>query len=132
VAQIPVAVGLLLCEQVIIQEGTRNCTPVNCFSERFVRRVPTEPMSFELLAYLTDGMGEIRLDLVLERLDTLEEILRHSRTVRFRGPLDEMRFRVAFRNRSFPVAGGYQFQLRAGGELIAQKRFIIVHVGTQT
>jgi hypothetical protein len=87
-------------------------------------------MSFEVLAYLTNGMGEIRLDLVLERLDTLEEILTDSRTVRFGGPLDELRFRVHSRNRSLPVAGGYQFQLRAGGEVIAQKRFIIVLAGT--
>jgi hypothetical protein len=38
--QRPVAVGLLLCEQVIIEEGTRNVTPVNCFSPRAVERFP--------------------------------------------------------------------------------------------
>ena len=33
-SQRPVAIGLLLCEQLIIEEGTKNVTPVNCFTQR--------------------------------------------------------------------------------------------------
>lgn len=32
--QRPVVVGLVLCEQVIIEEGTRNVTLINCFNKR--------------------------------------------------------------------------------------------------
>lgn len=30
----PIAIGLVLCEQIIVEEGTKNVTPVNCFSVR--------------------------------------------------------------------------------------------------
>lgn len=32
--QKPAAIGLFLCEQVIVEEKTRNVTPVNCFTRR--------------------------------------------------------------------------------------------------
>ena len=131
-AQRPVAVSLLLCEQVIIEAGTRNVTPVNCFSQHFVKRVPPEPMSFVLLAYLTDGIGEIKLEVVIEQLDTLEEIHRRALTVRFGNPLEEMRCQFQFRNFLFPVVGGYQIQLQVADEMIAQKRMLIVPVGEKS
>lgn len=54
----PIAVGLFLCEQVIVEERTRNVTPVNCFTQRAVKAFPGS-FSFVLFAVLTDGLGEI-------------------------------------------------------------------------
>ena len=56
--QKPVAIGMLTCEQVIIEEKTRNVTPVNCFSERTVTRFPSETFPFIVFAPLTDGAGK--------------------------------------------------------------------------
>ncbi len=73
--QRPVAIGLLLCEQVIIEERTRNVTPVNCFTHRVLRRFPSEPFPFTVFAVLTDGRGKMPLDIVVERLDDLERFI---------------------------------------------------------
>ena len=47
-SQRPAAIGLLVCEQVIIEEGTQNVTPVNSFRNRLympnmnpISRAPT-------------------------------------------------------------------------------------------
>lgn len=72
--QRPVAVGLLLCEQAIIEENTGNLTPVNCFSIRPADNVPGVGLPFTVVAFLTDGIGKVSLRIAIDRLDTLEEI----------------------------------------------------------
>ena len=59
--QRPLAIGLLLCEQIIIEEKTRNVTLVNCFTLRTVEQIPYA-LSFVAYAVLTDGAGEIPLE----------------------------------------------------------------------
>ncbi len=44
--QRPIAISLLVCEQVIIEEGTRNFTPVNCVSRYTVKEIPSIPFPF--------------------------------------------------------------------------------------
>jgi uncharacterized protein DUF6941 len=124
VIQRPVAVGLLACETVIVDEQTRMVTPVNCFSRRGFVAFPSEPVSFVVLATLTDGIGEGTLELLIERLDgeAPEEVYQVLQTCRFPGPLNEVRCTVRIRGLSFPAPCHYQVSLLVDGELIAQRR----------
>jgi hypothetical protein len=128
-AKRPVAVGLFACEQVVFENRTMNCTPVNCFLRRAVERVPSEPISFVVLASLIDGAGKIKLELVIERLDSLEEVYRRSATGQFRDPLEEYRCVFRVRDCVFPIHGAYQIRLLAAGELIAQRQLNIIPRG---
>src|SRR5262245_47935958 len=119
-SQRPLVLGLLLCEQVIIEERTRNVTPVNCFSRRTVEQFPADPFPFTAFAILRDGQGEIELRVTVERLDTLDEIYRRVLRVRFTDPLQEVRCLFRIRDCPFPAAGHYQVGLLADGEPIAQ------------
>jgi hypothetical protein len=125
-SQVPIAVGLLLGEQVIVEEKTRNVTPVNCFARRVVSRMLSEPFAFSAFTVLVDGMCEIRLVLKIERLDTLEVIYQHSLTHRFADPLQEVRCLFRIRDCSFPAPGAYQVALLADGELVAQRKLSII------
>jgi hypothetical protein len=125
-AQRPIAVGLSLCEQVVIEEKTRNVTLVNCFTERVAEEFPADNLPFVAFALLTDGNGEMPLAVVIERLDTFEEIHRISVTVRFPNPLQTMRCTIRVRTCPFPVPGHYQVSLVADGETIAQRKMEIV------
>jgi hypothetical protein len=124
-AQRPVAIGLLLCEQVIVEEKTRNVTPVNCFTHRIATRFPSEVFPFVVFALLTDGMGDIPLEVRISRLDTLDEIFRRSVSFKFTNPLSEVRCIVRIRDCSFPVSGHYQIMLLADNEMVSQRKLLV-------
>jgi hypothetical protein len=124
--QPPIAIGLSLCEQVVIEEKTRNLTLVNCFNHRRVSRFPSEEISFIVLALLTDGLGDMTIDLVIYRSDTMEEVFRRSNQVQLASPLNEYRLRVGVEKCSFPTAGSYHVSLLADNELIAQRRLKVL------
>ena len=59
--QRPSAVRLTLCQVVIVEEQTRNVTPVNGFSRLAVEKLPSDPHEFIVFAILTDGLGPMTL-----------------------------------------------------------------------
>jgi hypothetical protein len=124
--QRPIALGLALCEQVIVEQKTGNITLVNCFTERNAEQFPSDPIPFVTFAWLTNGAGRVRLEIVIERLDTFEEVQRVSFSGRFTSPLQTMRRTVRIRSCSFPVAGQYQVSLLAENELLAQRKLILL------
>lgn len=125
-AQKPVAIGMLLCDQVIVEEGTRNVTLVNCFTQKPVRRLPSDPFSFIVFSILTDGLGEFQLSVVIQRLDDLEEVYVRSIVVRFTSPLQEARCMLQCSDCSLPVFGGYQVTLLADDEPLARRKLYII------
>jgi hypothetical protein len=126
-SQRPAAVGMMACEHVIIEETTRNMTPVNCFNHRTARDFPSEGLTFVVFAVLNDGRGEIALDLKIQRLDTLEVIYQRSVSALFTDQLQEIRCIFRVRDLSFPVSGAYQVSLFAGDEIIAQRKIRVTN-----
>jgi hypothetical protein len=120
-AKLPTAIGLSLCEQVIIEEKTHNVTLVNCFLYRILDHFPSRT-PFIVFAHLTGGFGEVPLDVVVEGLDELDEIYRISLTARFADPLETFRCTVRVRDCEFPEPGQYVVSLRAGGEIVAERK----------
>lgn len=120
----PVAIALTLCEQVVVDDRSRNLTMVNAFNARKASRFP-ERITFFVVAYLTDGLGTIPLEVVVERLDSLEEVFRLERTVQFTNPLLEARCIFRVRDCPLPVAGSYQISLLADRELVAHRRMLL-------
>jgi hypothetical protein len=119
-SQIPTARGLLLCDQAIVEDGTRRLTLVNCFTRKQVRRDPPEAVSFAIVAFLNGGQGEIKLELVFERLDTGAELYRWETRGHFPDPLREFRLLVRMNGFVFPTLGTYDVVLFADREPIAQ------------
>jgi len=122
----PIAIGMVLCDQVIVEEGTHNVTPVNCFNHRELDVLPGESTFFAVV-WLADGEGELATQIVVQRLDTLDEVYRYARTFRFTNRLQESRCVAKIRDCKFPVAGYYQVSLIIEGDLIAHRKFR-VHV----
>lgn len=124
-SQIPTVIGLLLCEQVVIEERTHNVTLVNCFTRFNVAMFPSERQRFAVFAALTDRLGDIELKLTVQRLTTQEEIYHALRTLRFVDRLQEVRFLFRVTDCSFPAAGPYDVILLADGSELARHR---IHV----
>jgi hypothetical protein len=121
----PVALGMFLCEQVIVDVKTNNATPVNCFNSRRLEEFPGR-IDFSALAYLTDGMGEMPLEIIVERLDTLDEVFRLNETVKFTNPLQEMRCMLRLRQCTFRVPGPYQVSLIVDRNVVALRKFVVL------
>ena len=113
--------ALILCQQVIVEEGTKNVTLVNTFSRLKQKVFPTPPLSMLVYATLTDGLGAVPFSLVLSRLDSLENLKRWSITLHLTNPLLEYRLRWRLSAVQFPEPGRYGFALFADGDEIAQR-----------
>src|SRR5438445_463935 len=110
--QRPNAVGLILCHWVIVEENTRNVTLANSCQRLELSEFPSRPDPFAVYTILTDGLGQITLELVVSRNDTLEEIYTKSFTTDFKDPLRQLRLWWHVRACTFKVPGRYQFGLQ--------------------
>jgi hypothetical protein len=117
--QRPNAIGLFLCEQVVIENKTHNATLVNSLSRLRVRSLPSPPQRLVVYGVLTDGLGEVTMSLVVTRLDDLEDIYKFNWQMRFRDPLQDTRLILRMPELVFPDAIRYQFTLAAANEPIA-------------
>lgn len=122
---LPTVIGLLVCEQAIFERRTDNLSLINCFTQKNIGVFPSPPQRFVLVAFLTGGVGDVPLEVVLRRLDTLDEVTRYRVVVQFVDRVREMRFVLRITNCSFPVAGGYEFSLMVSGHTLEQHRFQI-------
>ena len=125
-SQRPVVVGLLVCEQAVIEANSNNVSLINCFTRLKVERFPSEPRRFTVFAALIDGFGNIALDVVIYRLDTREEIYHQSRMALFQDRLQEVRFLFRVTQCAFPVSGKYEIVLQADGQALANHLISVV------
>lgn len=74
--QRPNAVGLTLCRMVVVEEKTRNVTLVNSFQRLEFASFPAAAEPFCVYTVLTDGLGEIVLELVVSPARRLRRFTR--------------------------------------------------------
>ena len=125
----PIALGLTLCEKVIVEEGTKNVTLVNTFTTMFVDEFPSPAQRFAVYAALTNGLGDATIELVLTHLETDNEIHARRMPLRFSDKLAEVRILYRMSEISFPEPGKYQFSLLVDGDWIAQRQFQLQEKG---
>lgn len=125
-SQRPLAVALLLCEQVIVDEKTKRITPVNCISRWIIEGPLSEQQSFHAVAVLTSGHGSMSAALTIDRLDSGETVFRREFTAHFTDPLEQYRCMLRLRRVVFPLGGVYQASLFMDGESVASTRFSVL------
>jgi hypothetical protein len=118
----PVALGLTLCDYVIVEERTRKVSCIGSFTGVKVASFPAIPPVFCVFAPLTGGAGEAALELVVTRLDTDQEVYMVRQKVHFPDRLTEVCVLFRIRDCSFPAAGWYEFALLVDSEWIARRR----------
>lgn len=128
----PIAFGLTVCEKVIVEEGTRRLTLVNCFTKLVVERFPSPPQSFLVFAALTDGQGDATIQIAIEHADTMEEVYRQDRQAHFEDRLLETQFLFAVTNCVFAAPGRYYVVLRVDGGWAAHRRLRVVSPEVQS
>jgi hypothetical protein len=122
----PIALGMTICEKVIVEERTKNVTLVSCFTRLIVESFPSPPQRFTLFGVFKDGLGYGTMEVVGTRLDTDERIYSRKMPIHFPDRLMEVRFVYRVTECSFPEAGNYQFTLLVDGEWLAQHELHVV------
>jgi hypothetical protein len=118
----PTALALLLCEQVIVDQHSRNPSPINIFTGLAVEQFPSDPQRFSVFAALTDSQGDGRLELRAIRLDTGDQFYGQQHPVHFPNRATVVNVNIRVRGVRFPVAGVYEFLLLIDGSLVAQRK----------
>ncbi len=65
----PFALGLILCDYAILEEGTAKVSLIGTFTKRNVKAFPSETTPFFVFAALTAGFGDATITLTLTRLN---------------------------------------------------------------
>lgn len=119
---LPVALGLTLCDAVIIEQGTNKASLIGTFSTFRAGQFPFTPLPFCVFAPLTDAQGDADVSLTIERLESNERIEEASQRVRFPGRFAEVRVLFRLATCTFPQSGTYLFTLLVDGEWVAHRR----------
>jgi uncharacterized protein DUF6941 len=124
----PVAVGLMLCDQVIVDKDTNKPCLIGVFTALAVQDFK-EPQRFSAFATLTNGRGQVPVELVGFRLDNGEQMYKQTYSVFFPDPLKVVNLNIRVRSIVFPAPGWYDLITRVRGELIAQRRIHVYALG---
>ena len=128
----PVAVGLTLCDYVLVEERTRKVSLIGSFTGIGVLSFPAVVPPFSVFAVLTDGLGNGTIELGVSRLDTNEQVANYRTPVHFPDKLAEVFFHIRLHQCSFPAPGHYQFTLLADGQWLAQRRIRVYTRGDES
>ena len=122
---VPVAVGLAVCERVIVEEGTRNVSLISTFSRLRVTEFPAHPLPFCVFATLLDGDGNAAVSLEIAHAETGEAVYAVEQPVSFPNRLTEVRVLFRVNRCQFPSPGTYQLSLFVDGDWVAQRRLSV-------
>jgi hypothetical protein len=132
----PVAIGLLLCDRVIVDKDTNSPSAIGIFTGLAVERFPSEPQRFSVLAVLTDAQGDGRGRLAVYRLDQhwlrQEEIYVTEHAIRFPDRFAVVNFNLRVRTIRFPASGSYELVLFVDADEVAHRRVRIYQAPPET
>lgn len=128
---VPLSSGLILCDNVIIEERTRNASLINIFTARRVDAVPDVLNPFYAFAMVTSGHGECDLDFKITFLEDELEVCSIRGKQAFPGPLTAVRLVLKIERCRVPDFGIYQAALFFDGEWVAERNFRILPKGSR-
>src|SRR4051812_33155997 len=111
----PIALGLTICERVIVEQGTRSLSLIGTFDELSGTSFPLVPPPFYAYAVLTGGQGDAELELIISDVETDDETSRIPSNVSFPDRFAEVHIIFRLPDCSFPRPGSYLFTLLVDG-----------------
>lgn len=122
----PQARSLLLCDYLVVEEGTRNVSLINCFTRKAFEQFPTPPITICAYSPLSGGFGEFHIRLRIAHLRSLQWEYENSQKMMFLDRLSEVRYSRRLQGIRFPEPGSYSFSLLIEEEMIADTRIEIL------
>src|SRR5436190_23692934 len=101
----PTAIGLTLCDYVIVEERTKKVSVIGSFTGLKVAGLPAAPQPFSVFASLIDGEGDESVELSVTEVSSDKEIDVLRRPIHFSDRLAEMQVRFRLNECVFPAPG---------------------------
>ena len=122
----PSAIGLTICDQILIEEGTRRISLIGVSGAIRLSDFPAVAPPFGVFSVLTGGRGDGTLALTITQVETDEEIYRWQHAIRFADRLANVHVVFRIRGCRFPAPGLYLVTLLVDSEWVAQRRIRII------
>ena len=121
----PVPIAFLLCERVIIEEGTRKKTIIGVWNNINAPTLPFTQRPVCLYARLIDGEGRYALKMVLIQVETQEKMLTIEGEITAESRHNPIDFASPIFGLTIPAAGEYEFSLWMNDRYIHRVRFYV-------
>jgi hypothetical protein len=118
----PIALGLILCDYVIVEKETENLSFIGSFNTIQSADFPFIPLPFCAIAILTGGQGEATATLTVTELHTDEEVYSLHQNLNFPDRFTELRVLFHVTMCQFDAPGVYVFTLQVDGDWVAHRR----------
>jgi hypothetical protein len=123
----PLALALVIADAIWIDPGSGKKTILGTFSAIYGREFPLTLNVLGVYASLTDARGKATLGLRLVDVDELRDpVWQQDFPVEFVDPISVMEVAVNTPDVVFPESGEYRLQLLIDGELIIERRIIVM------
>jgi hypothetical protein len=126
----PIALGLSLCDYVIVEEGTKKVSLIGTFTGIVVDHFPAVPQLFSVFSALIDGLGNATMKIAITNQETSEEIYARERQIHFPSRLTEVFIHYRIGQCRFASPGLYQATLFVDNDWVAQRQFRVYSSGT--
>ena len=107
----PRSLGLVLCERIIVEEGTGQPSLISVFSGLEAATFPTQPVRFSAYFVLTGGTGSGRIEMRVFQIATGDQIYVRRGRITFPDRTDIVNSFFRIRSIRFPSPGFYVFQI---------------------
>jgi hypothetical protein len=122
----PVAIGLLLCDRIIVDKDTNSPSAIGIFTGLAVEYFPSDPQRISVFAVLTNTQGNGRAKLAVHGLDDhwlrQEEIYSTNHPIQFPDRFAVLNFHLRVRTIRFPSAGMYEVVMYVDSDEVAHRR----------
>ena len=123
---LPLALAMVVSDAIWIDPGSGKKTILGTFSAVYGRQFPLRMDNFAVYLALTDARGMVGLALRLIDVDELRQpVIEHTLNAEFTDPIAVLEGTVSMPV-VFPEPGEYRLQLLADGELIIERRIVVV------
>jgi hypothetical protein len=125
----PIAVAMIICDQVITAEGSRKKSLIGCFNNVSSSIFPTKPITCYVFVALTNGQGMHKAELrCINEDENGSKVFGMAGPLAFIDPLQTVEIGFRLVNLTFPKPGKHVIEFWCDGELLLERSFSVQQI----
>jgi hypothetical protein len=124
----PIAESLVICDHIITEAGTNKKSLIGIFNSLASTNFPVQHPKLCVYAAMSNGRGEMVVDLRCVRMKDSKEVFKLSGTLQFPDPNAVIELVANLNQFPFEQDGLYSFELVCEDEILLEKRFNVLLV----